>query len=324
MPAQIAPIWVRQGLILDPGLPGPGWSPHCQMPTPWRLNDTTLRLFYCSRDARNRSHVFRADLSATSPWHLHGQSDGPVLAPGLPGSFDAAGVMPTALVQREDALWMYYIGWTQRTDVPYHNAIGIARSLDGGHSFERFLPGPVLGTSVNEPYFCGTCDVARVGTRWVMWYMSTTEWRLSDGRREPRYHLKQAYSDDGIHWDHGRDVAVDYLNDNEGGIARATVLRRDKHWWMWFCYRGVSGYRGTGPAGYRIGVARSDDGLSWQRLPGQKIFDANPKQGDFDQFMQCYPAVFRTEQGDFLFYNGSDFGQTGIGIARSRADEAVR
>ena len=135
------------------------------MPTPWRLDDQTLRLFYTSRDADNRSHVFWADLSSAPPWQPGARSDGPVLAPGLPGTFDAAGVMPTALVEHDAGLWMYYIGWTQRSDVPYHNAIGIARSVDGGRSFERFLPGPVLGTSVDEPYFCGTCDVARIGRR---------------------------------------------------------------------------------------------------------------------------------------------------------------
>lgn len=288
------------------------------MPTPLRLDEQTLRLFYCSRDAGNRAHVFWADLLARPPWTIRAVSDGPVLAPGGPGTFDAAGVMPTALVQRDGALWMYYIGWSVRADVPYHNAIGIACSTDGGQSFKRLLPGPVIGTGPHEPLFCGTGDIARIDDQWVMWYMSATEWRFIKGQPEPRYHLKQAFSDDGINWDFGQSIAIDYLDDAEGGIARATVLPDETGYWMWFCYRGVADYRGTGPNGYRIGLAWSQNGTAWQRLPQAQIFETGPGPGAFDAFMQCYPAVFKDTDQTWLFYNGSDFGQTGIGVAALR------
>jgi len=320
MDIPVAPVWTRRGLVIKPGLLGPGWSRHCQMPTPYALDRDTIRLFFCSRDDRNRSHIFRADLSAVSPWQLKDVSAEPILAPGPVGAFDAAGVMPTALVEMGDELWMYYIGWSQRADVPYHNAIGIVRSLDKGRTFERFLPGPVIGTGPYEPYFCGTGDIARIGDQWIMWYMSTTEWRIVQGKPEPRYHLKQAYSRNGIHWDHGHDVAIDYISEDEGGIARATILPVDDGYWMWFCYRGISGYRSTGEQAYRLGIAWSSNGTTWQRLPRQKVFTENPNaenpsDGDFDSFMECYPAVFQSRHGICLFYNGSDFGQTGIGLA---------
>lgn len=312
----IAPIWSRRGLVLKPGLAGAGWSDHCQMPTPYRADAKTLRLFYCSRDSNNRAHVFHADIEPCPPWRVLAHSNGPVLAPGPLGSFDAAGVMPTSVVERDGVLWMYYIGWSVRADVPYHNAIGIAQSHDGGRSFARLLPGPVVGTAAREPYFCGTADVARVGDGWRMWYMSATEWRVIGDRTEPRYHLKQASSLDGITWDHGRDVAVDYLSETEGGIARATVMSGADGYWMWFCHRGLTGYHGQGPGAYRLGVAHSPDGSDWRRLPGARIFDSEPDSGDFDADMQCYPAVFETADAVWMFYNGSDFGQTGIGISK--------
>jgi len=31
--------------------------------------------------------------------------------------------------------------------------------------------------------------------------------------------------------------------------------------------------------------------------------------------MECYPAIFNGPTGTYLFYNGSNFGQTGIGFA---------
>lgn len=315
MESPIPPLWQRQGLIIEPGLLGPAWSPHCQMPTPYQLDHDTLRLFFCSRDRHNRSHVFWADLTFGPTWQVKAVSKSPVLLPGQAGTFDAAGVMPTAIVERNGALWMYYIGWTERMDVPYHNAIGVARSHDRGQTFQRFLPGPVIGTGPHEPFFCGTGDIAKIGDNWVMWYMSATEWRTIAGRPEPRYHLKQASSEDGLNWKHGRDVAVDYLSDDEGGIARATVLPSQSGYWMWFCHRGIAGYRGKGRSAYRLGVAWSPDGQSWKRLPEHEVFSSEPKADDFDAFMACYPAVFAHEGRHYLFYNGSDFGQTGIGVA---------
>lgn len=274
-------------------------------------------MFFCARDENNRSHVFFADLMARPPWTLVSKKATLVLSPGLPGTFDAVGVMPTSLVRQGDELWMYYIGWSQRLDVPYHNAIGVARSLDNGATFERFLPGPVVGTGIYEPYFCGTADVERrTQDDWVMWYMSATEWRMDGERPEPRYNLKRAVSQDGLHWDHGQEVAIDYLNEDEGGIARATVLQKDGSHWMWFCYRGAKGYRGEGSQAYRLGVAWSQDGDTWERLPDQPVFESQPGEQDFDAHMQCYPIVFGTGAESYLFYNGSDFGQTGIGVAR--------
>ena len=61
----------------------------------------------------------------------------------------------------ENEIWMYFIGWTVRADVPYHNAIGLAVSCDGGDTFERRFAGPVVGSTATEPLFCSTADVIR-------------------------------------------------------------------------------------------------------------------------------------------------------------------
>jgi len=243
-------------------------------------------------------------------------SDGPVVAPGGPGSFDAAGVMPTAVTQRDGEIWLYTIGWSVRADVPYHNAIGLMISRDQGQTFPRGAPGPVIGPGPQEPYFCGTGELGRIGDTWVMWYMSTTEWRANQTRMEPRYHLKTATSADGIHWQQDGRVAVDYRDDAEGGIARATVRPWAGGYAMWFGSRALRDYRGTGAGGYRLGTAWSADGFDWTRLDAP-VFETDP--GAFDTHMECYPALLETESGLYLLYNGNDFGQTGIGYAEQAA-----
>jgi hypothetical protein len=285
------------------------------MPTPLWLSRERLRLFYCTRDKGNRSHIFYSDHEPRPPWKILDRSNGPVFSPGKLGEFDSHGVMPTAIRRNGDDIWLYYIGWTVREDVPYHNAIGLASSRDGGRTFDRVVPGPVVSTGPFEPYFCGTAEIATLKNRWIMWYMSATEWRVVDGKPEPRYHLKQAFSDDGIRWRPEGAVAIDYLSNDEGGIARATVMHEGDDYWMWFCYRGIADYRGSGRQAYRLGVAWSPDAMAWKRLPYAQVFTTPAVAADFDARMECYPAIFNGPTGTYLFYNGSDFGQTGIGFA---------
>jgi hypothetical protein len=143
--------------------------------------------------------------------------------------------------------------------------------------------------------------------------LSCTEWR----EKEPRYHLKYAESRDGIHWDLNGKVAVDYANDNEAGIASATVIKKDKDYHMWYSYRFFGDYRNESKFAYRIGYARSENGIDWQRQDdGSETLSVSSDQDDWDSQMVAYPFVIETKMGDYLFYNGNGFGKSGIGFAK--------
>ena len=111
--------------------------------------------------------------------------------------------------------YMYYIGWTVRNTVPYHNSIGLALTRDGA-DMEKYSPGPIFSPDVDEPFFTGTSCVLIEGGVWKNWYLSCVRWETIDGRPEPFYDLKYAESDDGIRWRRGGRVAVP-LEDGEGG-----------------------------------------------------------------------------------------------------------
>ena len=153
------------------------------------------------------------------------EHDAPVLDLGRLGTFDDCGVMPSWILDHDGKKYLYYIGWTVRTTIPYHNSIGLAISKDGGRTFQRFSEGPLFGETYAEPFFTGTSCVlsmeefGKIGTCHV-----------PDGRRlkekpEPRYHIKYAESKDGINWDRRGVVAIDYKSDSEAGIVRSSVLK---------------------------------------------------------------------------------------------------
>ena len=59
--------WRRAGVVLPPFAVQSGWDRHCQMPTPLLLDNDILQIYYCTRDQRNRSHVFFADVAVDAP-----------------------------------------------------------------------------------------------------------------------------------------------------------------------------------------------------------------------------------------------------------------
>jgi hypothetical protein len=208
---------------------------------------------------------------------------------------------------------MYYVGWTVRNTIPYHNSIGLAVSEDGGVTFHRYSEGPLFSPSVVEPYYTGTACVLVEDGVWRNWYLSCTGWELVDGRPEPFYNIKYSESQDGITWDRKGDIAIDLQSKEEGGIARASVLKENGVYKMWYSYRKAFDYRTNPDNSYRIGYAESADGIGWKRFDDQAGIDVS--ENGWDSGMIAYPFVFEHKGIRYLFYNGNGFGRSGFGYA---------
>jgi hypothetical protein len=307
--------WVKRGLIysLDSRLP---WaSTHAQIPTVDVMSDDRLCIFFSSRDSHNRSLIARMDVDATNPANIVEIRPEPILPLGEPGTFDDCGSMPSSVVTCRGIKYLYYIGWNVRNTIPYHNSVGLAVSEDGGRSYRRLFPGPVMDRTHDEPYFCATTCVRVENGIWRNWYLSCTGWQSRLGRMEPRYHLKYAESTDGVHWRRQGRIAIDYAGAEEGGIARATVYKDGELYRMWFSYRGQTNYRSESGSSYRIGYAESADGLSWTRLDHDAGIEPSPE--GWDSFMVAYPEVVEVGGRLRMFYNGNGFGQSGFGYAEA-------
>lgn len=297
--------WVKQGNIFA--------RRHAQVPTVDVLGKT-WRVYYASRDSKNRSYTTFVDLDAENPRLILNDFKKPILDLGTPGSFDDCGIMPSHVINIGSIKRMYYVGWTKRQTVPYHNGIGVAESYDNGLTYHKLFDGPILTTTAEEPYFCGTSWVIfdEEDVTFKMYYMSTTEWRDVDGKMEPRYHIKYAESMDGIKWNRTGHVAVDYADDNEGGIVKATILHK-KHYHMWFSHRNINDYRYNKNNTYKIGYATSETGFYWERA--DELAGISLGEDSWDDEMICYPHVFEHGGKIHMLYNGNGFGATGFGWA---------
>lgn len=309
--------WVKRGRIFIPSGIEKFSVSHAQCPVvDYTPGASFIRIYYSTRDEYSRSLPMFIDVDIDDPSKIVNRSEKPILELGELGTFDDCGVMPSWLVNFKGQKYLYYIGWNVRNTIPYHNSVGLAISGDSGDSFRKISSGPLWDRSIDEPHYSGTSCVLVENGVWRNWYLSCTEWRKIGERSEPRYHIKYAESNDGINWTRNGNVAIDYRDDNEAGIVKASVLKEDDTYRMWFSYRSFTNYRTDRISSYRIGYAESKDGIAWDRKNvNESPFTLDVSESGWDSLMVEYPHVIRCNGRLLMFYNGNGFGESGFGYA---------
>jgi hypothetical protein len=295
--------WEKLGRIFCPSGEKAWMQSHAAVPFAENLEDNCYRIYFTTRDSKNRSHVAYVDMDILNPSKVLGVCRSPVLSPGPLGAFDDSGAMGSWLVRRGEVRYLYYQGWNLGVTVPFRNSIGLAIS-EGVSDFSRYCPGPILDRTMFEPHFTATPCVIFDRQKWRMWYLSCTEWFLSNNVPKHKYHIKYAESVDGINWERQGIVAIDYKDESEYAIARPSVIKTGSDWEMWFSCRGNK---------YRIGYARSIDGVHWERNDSDSGIDVSTE--GWDSEMIEYPFVFDHKGQRYLLYNGNGYGKTGFGLA---------
>jgi len=287
---------------------------HAQVPV-IDIQEDRWRIFYSTR-IEGKSHPYYVEVCRYNPSIIITQPTRVNVELGDRGSFDWAGIMPTALVDIDQMTkYLYYIGWSVRSDVPYHNNLGLMISKDAGKTYQKFSRGPVLSTSWREPGYVGTISILHNRKRnlYVGWYLSCERWVEDDGKYEPIYNIKYATSLDGIDWIPTGNICIDLdHNKDEGGLSQASVIKDGEEYLMWFSSRKTKDFRQNPANSYRILSARSSDGINWSRDTGISL---DVSHTGWDSLMVEYPCVFSDRGNRYMLYNGNGFGNTGIGLA---------
>ena len=311
--------WEKKGLIFKPSGDLPWSLSHAQVPIAEYLEkDNQIKVYYSTRNEFGFSLPGYVLLDGDNPKRIIEVGTQPILQLGELGTFDDCGVMPSWLVNKGDGeKWLYYIGWNVRNTIPYHNSVGLAISKDNGKTYCKYSNGPLWDRGYLEPHYSGTSCVIFNNGIWKNWYLSCTEWRLINGKVEPRYHIKYAESVDGINWDRKGIVAIDYKNKDEAGIVKASVLIENNVYKMWYAYRSFIDYRISINSSYRIGYAESEDGINWIRKDDNESLTLSISNdiSEWDGLMVEYPHVIKLKNRYLMFYNGNGFGKTGFGYA---------
>ena len=314
--------WIKIGKIFDPrehALPNECID-YAQSPQVLMFDDF-VRIYFSTRsidktNGKYLSHIAFVDMKKNLQDVIR-VSEKTVIPLGGLGCFDEHGIFPMNVMRFGDVIYGYVCGWNRRVSVSVDTAIGLVISHDEGLTFQRIGDGPILASSLHEPYLVGDGFVKLINGIFHMWYIFGTSWKrfLPDTPFDRTYKIGHATSIDGINWvkEEARQIIPDHLNSDESQ-ALPSVIEITGRYHMFFCFRQSSDFRKNKERGYRIGHAWSDDLVNWVRDDENPQIDTTPEAWDSD--MLCYPHAFECDGSVFMLYNGNEFGRHGFGLAK--------
>lgn len=296
--------WRKLGLLYAPaGDRHPKLLSHAANPLPVQIEGDLFRVFFSGRDSANRSSVGAVDIDIVARRIVREYRE-PFFTHGPAGSFFADGVSIGNCYEAGGLRYMLFMGWQNPPGGHWRGDIGrliVAPDL----TLRLEQPGPFLGIDSIDPISLSYPWVLHVpGIGYRMWYGSTLNWDAGNG--EMLHVIHGAVSSDGQSW-RRQGLAVPYEVGRAQAFSRPTVVRNGEGYEMWFSYRGGEGQS------YRIGYARSSDGIAWTLALAESGIDVSAE--GWDSEMIEYPFVLDHQNRRYMLYNGNGYGRTGFGIA---------
>ena len=214
----------------------------------------------------------------------------PVIERGAPGGWDSSDALNPSVVERDGSLYNFYSGFDGRV---WHT--GLAISTDGVAWAKH--PQPVLSPDPKtweSNYIAANGSALLVGNEFWYWYQSG----MHDS---PEIGL--ARSSDGKSWtkhpapvlEHGPLGSFD-----ESAVADPYAVRLNGTFYLYYLGQNRAHQQ-------RLGLARSPDGVVWEKLRSNPLFDLPaPGSNAFDENGQGEPAVFLFQGRYWLLWTGRD------------------
>ena len=219
----------------------------------------------------------------------------PVLVPGAPGQWDSVDALNPSVVRLGGAYVNFYSGFDGHTW-----STGMAASIDG--IAWRKLGRALTPEGWEGNYIAANGSALVENGEILYWYQAGDPVRITLAR-----------SRDGREWRKHPEPVVDVGprgSFDERGVADPFVLRAGAKFYMF--------YLGADRAArQRLGVARSSDGVRWEKLRSNPVLELGAR-GAFDEVGLGEPAVWSSAGSYWMLYAGRDRSERRrIGLARS-------
>jgi hypothetical protein len=313
--------WEKLGRVFNPAdIPSrPDWMYEFAQAPCTLVADDFVRVYFSCRPKRDAdgqcvSYSAYVDLDRNNLFRIVRLASHPIMELGAKGCFDEFGIYPLSTLRVGSEVWAYYTGHTRCESVPFDTVIGLAYSHDGGSKFVRAGKGPVLASSVDEPFVLSGPKIRKFEGRFFLYYITGKRWIESNDRWEVVYKIRMATSGNGVDWiRENRNLITERLGENEVQSSPDVVFRNGRYH-MFFSYMLTPDFRFDKEKGYRIGYAVSKDGFYWERDDSKAGITISTS--GFDNETIAYPHVFELDGSIYLLYLGNEVGRYGFGLAR--------
>ena len=287
----------------------PKWNKtHAWVPTPIMISKNICKVFYAGRDKNNLSSIGSFDVNLNNPTKILNIAQSPLLELGPLGHFDDCAVLPSQIFLYKKKFYLFYIGWTQGAKVPYMAALGLACSNSLNKKFKRISLAPIIGRSNIDPIFTASCFVQKYKKHFKTFYTSNLKWSNINNVLVPKYIIKEGFSKNLLDWKY-KKIAINHKNKDEIALTRPWLLKdKNKKSVMIYSYGQMKNKKNN----YEIGMAYNKNGNWIRKDKDIQILNYKDK---FDDKTQEYGATVFYKGKNYIFYNGNNFGEKGIGLA---------
>jgi len=289
--------------------PAGEWDEVLVSPATVIYQDSMYHMWYWGGD--HREHIFLIGY-ATSPDGINWTKDtlnNPVLKSGPEGAWDDNSVITPSVLFRDSTYHMWYSGYQEDASSGYTARIGHATSTNGVDWMKDTVNNPVLdlgpvGSWDDEDV--GDLTVIHDGSEYHMWYIGVST-------NTNKFHMGHATSPDGSNWtkDSLNPVLLSDLIWEKGrGFECLMIVYDGTVFHLW--------YHGGGLFNWKVGYARSLDGVNWIKEPDNPIFKGTP--GTWDAKSIVGTAIIDSAHIKFKMWyggNSSEIDNADIGYAVS-------
>lgn len=278
-------------------------------PTPYALDEKTIRVFTGFRDKEGVSRIGFIDLDSRNPMVVKQISREPSLNIGRDGCFDDNGMIIGDIKEINGKLYMFYIGFQIVKKAKFLAFTGLAISEDQGVSFVRVSESPILDRSGNASTIKAVHSINMINDEVVIYYAVGDDWEYISGNPYPKYEIYCSRFDVRA-LSMKEQIKCITVSLPEYRIGKPTVYETECGYMMFYT-RGKS----NDLSYYKPGIAISSDGFNWER--NDELYPDFKADNTWDGVNTAYPRIVENHLGDqFLFYSGNGMGAAGFGVGR--------
>lgn len=285
------------------------WTSHMMAPAPLPLLDSNfVDVFVGGWDLKGISLIYSVQVNLNL-LELVPKTAALRLDKGAPGNFDENGVFPGSIILSGEEWFLSYTGFQLGHKIPHYNFAGLAVPGLTALPLSRLSDAPILDRADEGLTVRAGLSAIKIsresGRHWLSAYAAGSTFEMINGKLRPNYCVFTQFNSP-FELEKFGQLKVSYKSD-EHGIGRPYLIQYGQSILLFYTRR-CRNFK------YLPGVAISEDGGKNFIRRDELLENVTKRIIGIDDEMQYFPAPYIMNNLLYVFYNGNNFGQFGMGV----------